>query len=105
MLIGYARVSTEDQKLRVQHDALSAAGCDKIFDEKISGAGAHLPGREELLEYTRPGDVVVVWKLDRLVRSLRSSERGHSAAKRTSSRHRFNHEDFCAGIPLRWAAR
>jgi len=71
MLIGYARVSTEDQKLRMQHDALSAAGCDKIFDEKISGAGVHLPGREELLEYARPGDVLVVWKLDRLGRSLR----------------------------------
>ena len=71
MLIGYARVSTEDQKLRMQHDALSAAGCDKIFDEKVSGAGARLPGREELLQYVRPGDVVVVWKLDRLGRSLR----------------------------------
>ncbi len=71
MLIGYARVSTEDQRLRMQHDALSAAGCDKIFDEKISGAGAHLPRLEELLEYVRPGDVAVVWKLDRLGRSLR----------------------------------
>lgn len=71
MLIGYARVSTEDQKLHLQHDALQAVGCDKIFDEKISGAGARLPCREELLEYVRPGDVVVVWKLDRLGRSLR----------------------------------
>ena len=71
MLIGYARVSTEDQKLHLQHDALSTAGCDKTFDEKVSGAGARLPGRDELLEYARPGDVVVVWKLDRLGRSLR----------------------------------
>ncbi len=71
MLIGYARVSTEDQKLRMQYDALLTVGCDKIFDEKVSGVGAHLPGREELLEYVRPGDVVMVWKLDRLGRSLR----------------------------------
>ena len=71
MLIGYARVSTEDQKLFLQHDALRAAGCDKTFDEKVPGAGARLPARDELLEYVRPGDVVVVWKLDRLGRSLR----------------------------------
>lgn len=71
MLIGYARVSTEDQNLQLQHDALFAAGCDKTFDEKASGAGARLPGRGELLEYVRAGDVVVVWKLDRLGRSLR----------------------------------
>ena len=71
MLIGYARVSTEDQKLHLQHDALSTVGCDKTFDEKVPGAGAQLPCRDELLEYARPGDVVVVWKLDRLGRSLR----------------------------------
>lgn len=71
MLIGYARVSTEDQKLHLQHDALQTVGCDKTFDEKVSGAGVQLPGRDELLEYARPGDVVVVWKLDRLGRSLR----------------------------------
>ncbi len=71
MRIGYARVSTEDQKLCLQHDALQAAGCEKIFDEKASGTGAHLPAREHLLEYARPGDVVVVFKLDRLGRSLR----------------------------------
>ena len=57
----------------MQHDALSAEGCDKIFDEKNSGASARLPGREELLEYVRPGDVVVVWKLE-IVTSLK--ERG-----------------------------
>ncbi len=71
MLIGYARVSTEDQKLDLQHDALRAAGCEKIFDEKVSGASAQLPQRDELLEYARGGDVVVVWRLDRLGRSLR----------------------------------
>jgi DNA invertase Pin-like site-specific DNA recombinase len=71
MLIGYARVSTDDQKLDLQHDALRTAGCDKIFDEKVCGNGARLPGRQELIEYARPGDVVVLWKLDRLGRSLR----------------------------------
>ena len=71
MLIGYARVSTGDQKLHLQHDALRTAGCDKIFDEKASGAGDRLPARSELLDYARRGDVAVVWKLDRLGRSLR----------------------------------
>jgi DNA invertase Pin-like site-specific DNA recombinase len=71
MLIGYARISTEDQKLDLQHDALRVTGCEKIFDETASGASARLPVREELLEYARRGDTVVVWKLDRLGRSLR----------------------------------
>ena len=71
MLIGYARVSTEDQTLNLQRDALRVAGCDKIFAEKISGAGVPLPAREQLLAYARQGDVAVVYKLDRLGRSLR----------------------------------
>jgi DNA invertase Pin-like site-specific DNA recombinase len=71
MRIGYARVSTDDQKLHLQRDALSAAGCEKTFEEKVSGTSARLPMRDELLEYARAGDVVVVWKLDRLGRSLR----------------------------------
>ena len=66
MLIGYARVSTEDQKLRLQHDALTDGGC-----EKLSGTSTTLPAREKLLTFARKGDVVVVWKLDRLGRSLR----------------------------------
>ena len=71
MLIGYARVTTEDQKLDLQHDALHASGCEKIFDETASGASSRLPIREELIDYARSGDTVVVWKLDRLGRSLR----------------------------------
>ena len=71
MLIGYARISTEDQKLDLQHDALRATGCEKIYDETASGASVRLPVREELLDYARRGDTVVVWKLDRLGRSLR----------------------------------
>ena len=71
MLIGYARVSTYDQKLRTQRDALRAADCDRIFEEKHSVARGPLPARESLLAFARPGDVLVVWKLDRLGRSLR----------------------------------
>ena len=71
MLIGYARVSTQDQKLRLQHDALTDGGCEKLFREKLSGTSTTLPAREKLLAFARKGDVVVVWKLDRLGRSLR----------------------------------
>ena len=71
MLIGYARVSTVDQNPELQLDALSAAGCGKVFVEKASGAKV---GRVELiaaLAYMRPGDTLVVWKLDRLARSIK----------------------------------
>jgi DNA invertase Pin-like site-specific DNA recombinase len=71
MLIGYARVSTEDQKLDLQHDALKSIGCEKIFDETASGASPRLPAREELLAFARKGDTLLIWKLDRLGRSLR----------------------------------
>jgi len=71
MLIGYARVSTDDQRLDLQRDALLAAGCEKIFEEKLSAARGPLPAREELVAFVRPSDVIVVWKLDRLGRSLR----------------------------------
>lgn len=71
MLIGYARVSTIDQNLDLQRDALLGAGCEKIFEEKKSGkAGTKRPALESVLEYLRPSDVLVVWKLDRLGRSL-----------------------------------
>ena len=71
MKIGYARVSTTDQNLDMQRDALARAGCDKIFEEKKSGkAGSKRPELESALAYLRPEDVLVVWKLDRLGRSL-----------------------------------
>src|SRR5436190_17212568 len=72
MLIGYARVSTEDQNLDLQRDALKKAGCKKIFEEKESGrAGTKRPAFEAALAYLRPEDQLVVWKMDRLGRSLR----------------------------------
>lgn len=71
MLIGYARVSTDDQKLRLQRDALKQAGCKRLFQEKVSGAAKTLPARDKLLGFAREGDLIVVWKLDRLGRSLR----------------------------------
>jgi DNA invertase Pin-like site-specific DNA recombinase len=68
--IGYARVSAADQNPDLQLDALREAGCDKIFVEKASGALRDRPELAKALEYIRPGDVLVVWKLDRLGRSL-----------------------------------
>lgn len=71
MLIGYARVSTIDQNLDMQRDALTRAGCTKIFEEKKSGrAGTKRPEFDAALAFLRPDDVLVVWKLDRLGRSL-----------------------------------
>lgn len=70
MKIGYARVSSEDQNLGLQRDALTREGCEKIFEEKISGASPTRPVLESAIRCLRPGDVLVVWKLDRLGRSL-----------------------------------
>jgi DNA invertase Pin-like site-specific DNA recombinase len=71
MLIGYARVSTSDQTLDLQKDALERAGCSKIFTDTASGATAERTGLDEALNYVRGGDTLVVWRLDRLGRSLR----------------------------------
>jgi DNA invertase Pin-like site-specific DNA recombinase len=71
MLVGYARVSTSDQTLDLQHDALTKAGCTKIFTDTASGAQADREGLTEALSYVRTGDTLVVWKLDRLGRSLK----------------------------------
>lgn len=71
MLIGYARVSTHDQTLHLQKDALEKIGCTKIFSDIISGAKVERKGLEEALAYVREGDSLVVWKLDRLGRSLK----------------------------------
>src|SRR5215471_6734350 len=71
MLIGYARVSTDDQDTSAQVAALNGAGCERIFREKASGGRWDRPELHRLLDQLRKGDVLVVWKLDRLSRSLR----------------------------------
>jgi DNA invertase Pin-like site-specific DNA recombinase len=70
MKIGYMRVSTEDQNLSLQRDALTAAGCDRIFEDKASGARDDRTGLAQALSHLREGDCLVVWKLDRLGRRL-----------------------------------
>ncbi|MEM8829752.1 MAG: recombinase family protein [Cyanobacteria bacterium P01_G01_bin.19] len=71
MLLGYARVSTNDQNLDLQLDALRSHGCDKFFTDTVSGAKAKRPGLDEMLKEARPKDVIIIWKLDRLGRSLK----------------------------------
>lgn len=72
MLVGYARVSTSDQNFALQFDALTASGCEKIFQDAVSGSTAQRQGLNDALEYVREGDILVVWRLDRLGRSLRN---------------------------------
>ena len=69
--IGYARVSTLGQNLALQQDALKEAGCEKIFIEQMTGAVMDRPALCEALEYARSGDSLIVWKLDRLARSMK----------------------------------
>jgi DNA invertase Pin-like site-specific DNA recombinase len=69
MKIGYARVSTDDQNMSLQLDALVAAGCEKVFQDEISGAATKRPGLDAALAALQPGDVLTVWRLDRLGRS------------------------------------
>lgn len=67
--LGYARVSTQEQNLDLQLDALEKEGCQRLFTDKVSGVKSSKPNFEKLMAYARPGDTVVVWKLDRLGRS------------------------------------
>jgi DNA invertase Pin-like site-specific DNA recombinase len=72
MLVGYARISTADQTLGLQRDALAQAGCERVFTDTASGSRADRPGLDEALDFLRDGqDTLVVWRLDRLGRSLR----------------------------------
>ena len=71
MLIGYARVSTNEQNLDLQRDALRSAGCEQIYTDNVSGTKARRPGLDNALSHLRRGDTLVVWRLDRLGRSLR----------------------------------
>mgnify|MGYP000995688096 FL=1 len=71
MLVGYARVSTQDQNLDLQKDELIKAGCEKIFYDVASGSKSERTGLNDAIGYVREGDILVVWKLDRLGRSLK----------------------------------
>jgi len=71
MIIGYARVSTQDQNPQLQRDALEAAGCEQIFEERVTGTKRERPELQACLRTLRAGDTLVVWKLDRLARSLK----------------------------------
>lgn len=71
MFVGYARVSTRDQDRALQLDALQAAGCERVFEETASGAQRDRPQLAAALDYVRAGDVLTVWKLDRLARSMK----------------------------------
>jgi len=71
VLIGYARVSTQDQNLALQHEALKKAGCQKVFEDKVSGIRAERVGLNQALSALREGDTLVVWKLDRIGRSVK----------------------------------
>jgi DNA invertase Pin-like site-specific DNA recombinase len=83
MLVGYARVSTRDQNHALQVEALKAAGCERVFMEKASGANRDRPELKAALDYIRAGDTLVVWKLDRLARSVRQLvETAEDLAKR-----------------------
>jgi len=72
MFVGYARVSTQDQNLDMQRDALTLAGCERIFEDQASGAYAERPGLKSAMDILRGGDTLVVWKLDRLGRSVKA---------------------------------
>jgi len=71
MLIGYARVSTQDQNLELQREALRQAGCQKVFEDQVSGTRVERPGLAKAREMLREGDTLVVWKLDRLGRRVK----------------------------------
>lgn len=71
MLVGYVRVSTNDQNTALQRNALESAGCELIFEDKISGKTSERPGLKRLLKVLACGDTLIVWKLDRLGRSMR----------------------------------
>lgn len=70
MLIGYMRVSTGEQSLNLQRDALQRAGCERVYEDVCSGRATERPGLTQALEVARDGDALAVWKLDRIGRSL-----------------------------------
>ena len=105
MKIGYARVSTDAQETHLQMDALTRAKCARIYQEKASGAKAERPELMKLLDHARKGDVVIVWKLDRLARSLRQLIEKSPSLEWLLDRKRRGHIkhrlDDCAYITVR----
>ena len=101
MHIGYARVSTGEQKLDLQLDALKEVGCQKIYQEQTSGAAKHRPELERCLEQLRGGDTLVVWRLDRFGRSLKDlvgkMEDARRERRRVQEPHRRHRYDDGAG--------
>ncbi len=89
MHIGYARVSTGEQNLDMQIDALKQAGCEKIFTDEMSGAKSERPGLQEALAFVRDGDMLVVWRLDRLGRSLKDLVQKVESLNHGRRLHRF----------------
>ncbi len=80
MLINYARVSTQDQNIELQKDALNAAKCEWIFEDKMSGARAERPGLIEAITFMRPGDTLIVWKLSPTGPQLEAANRDGPAS-------------------------
>ena len=111
ILIGYARVSTVDQNLALQRDALTEAGCAKIFTEQMSGAVTDRPALHDALEFARSGDTLIVWKLDRLARSMKQlietiespAGEGHRVAQPDRSP-RHDDRTGAAGLSHVWRA-
>ncbi len=85
VLIGYARVSTAEQDTALQTDALRKAGCERVFEDTASGAKADRPGLADALAYLRAGDVLAVWRLDRLGRSMQHLIATIAALERVAS--------------------
>ncbi len=83
MLVGYARISTPEQSFDLQVDALEKAGCEKIFKETFSGAKTERKALNDAMAYVRPGDTLVVWRLDRLGRSLKHLMEVYNSKKTT----------------------
>ena len=101
MLIGYARVSTHDQNLDLQRDALEKAGCGRIYVEHISGSSSSRSELERTIEILREGDTLVVWRLDRLGRSLKHlrTVRGDDRAIAEAVELMARRSDQAAGLP------
>ena len=99
MLIGYARVSTEDQDTAIQEAALRQAGCERIYTEKASGGRWDRPELHRALEQLRPGDVLMVWKLDRLTRSLKDLVHLIDRIEKAGARFRSHTEPIDTSTP------